>query len=306
MKKNENGLDRRTFIKLTGMAASTVILPSCFSSNDKKVRFGLVTDSHYAERDPYKVKHYREALGKMTEFVNVMNEQQVDFVMHMGDFKDEDENKREEDTLGYLRKLESEYGKFNGPRYHCVGNHDVDSITKEQFQNNIENTGIPKDRSYYSYDFNDFHFVVLDANYDKDGKDHFFKEGSDWQDTNIPNEQLEWLQQDLASTKLDCIVFCHHPLFEYWRDDFKFHVNDYEKTQRILEESGKVKIVFQGHNHREIFKEINGIHYCTHHALVDHSGPENNSYSIVTLENDQIKIDGYRRSSSWSNVQSKA
>ena len=32
----------------------------------------------------------------------------------------------------------------SGPRYHCVGNHDVDSITKQQFLENIENTGIPK------------------------------------------------------------------------------------------------------------------------------------------------------------------
>jgi hypothetical protein len=40
---------------------------------------------------------------------------------------------------------------------------DADSISKEQFSDSVENTGINAGRTYYSFDFKGAHFVVLDA-----------------------------------------------------------------------------------------------------------------------------------------------
>ena len=161
-------LNRRTFLKLSGSAAAAFALPIGCSSYST-VRFGLVTDSHYADREPNGTRFYRQSVVKMRECIDMMNSEKVDFVIHLGDFKDEDPNKKPEDTLRYLQVLESEYARFNGPRYHCVGNHDVDSITKKQFLENIENSGIPKTESYYSFDSGGIKFIVLDANYHKDG-----------------------------------------------------------------------------------------------------------------------------------------
>lgn len=294
-------LARRRFIKLTGMATTGLLLNSCFSGN-KSIRFGLVTDSHYADREPAGQRHYRESLDKMKECIDVMNKEQVDFVIHLGDFKDEDQNKQTEDTLKYLRTIETAFGKFNGPRYHCVGNHDVDSITKQQFLANVENTGIAKDKSYYSFDSGDFHCVVLDSNFHEDGRDHFYKEGADWRNTNMPKVELDWLSEDLKSTNLPVIIFTHHPLHLYQAHSATYQVSNYEEIQQVLESQKNVVAVFQGHVHQERNEKVNGINYFTQLAMVDHRGPENNSFSIVSITEEQIQIDGYRRVSDQSHA----
>lgn len=293
-------ISRRRFLKLTGFASAGLLMEPAFSfpSENEKIRFGIITDSHYADREPANNRYYREAISKMKEAVDVMNQEKVDFLIHLGDFKDQDDKQQTKDTLGYLKALETEYAKFNGPKYHCIGNHDVDSITKQQFLTNIENTDIPNDKSYYSFDLKGFHFIVLDANYNDDGSDHYHKGGkSDWQDPNITKEEWSWLENDLKATKFPTIIFNHHTLFEYFRDGFRFHIQQPERMQKLLEDSTKVLAVFQGHVHEEIHKQINGIHYITQLGMVDGSGLENNSFSIVTVDERQIQIDGYLRAS---------
>ncbi|MFS4456143.1 metallophosphoesterase family protein [Maribacter sp. 2304DJ31-5] len=288
---------RRTFLKQSSLfTIATTVLPiqACLSGQ-QSIRFGVASDSHYADREPKGTRYYRGSLGKMQEFVETMNQEKVDFVIHLGDFKDEGPDKKETDTLNFLKDIESVYETFKGPRFHCIGNHDVDSITKAQFLAHITNTGVSKDKSYYSFDQNGFHFVVLDANRHKDGSHHFFKEGSDWQDTNLGEKQTIWLQTDLQNTNLPTIVFCHHPLFEYHGEGHKYHINNYKKVQGILEESNKVLTVFQGHVHNESHKRINGIHYITQLGMVDYEGLENNSFSIVEINGNELKINGYKR-----------
>ena len=291
---------RRTFVKeLSFFTIASMVLPfkSC-KGNPRSIRFGLAADSHYADRSPVGTRYYREALGKMEEFVSVMNASEVDFVMHLGDFKDEGPDKKEQDTLRYLQEIEAVYAQFQGPRYHCVGNHDVDSINKAQFLSNIENTGIPTDKSYYSFDSKGYHFIVLDANYDQLGAPHFFKEGANWQDPNIPPEQLAWFKQDLENNSSPTIVFCHHPLFQYRNKGYQYHVNNYKAVQEIIDSQPNCIAVIQGHVHEELFKKINGVHYITQLAMIDYAGLENNSFAIVELSEDRLTIHGYKRSSS--------
>lgn len=291
---------RRAFIKeLSFFSVSTLVLPvqSCLG-NPKSVRFGIATDSHYADRSAVGKRCYRDALEKMEEFVRVMNGSNVDFVLHLGDFKDEGPDKKEKDTLRFLEEIEGAYAKFQGPRFHCVGNHDVDSITKHQFLSTIENTGIPADKSYYSFDFGGYHFIVLDANYDAWGNSHFFKDGANWQDPNIPAEQLIWLKDDLKKHNLPTIIYCHHPLFHYHSKGYQYHVNNYEEVQEIIHAHNNCIAVFQGHVHEERFVKIKGVHYITQLAMVDYPGVENNSFSIVELSHNKLTIHGYKRSSS--------
>lgn len=293
---------RRTFLKQSSLfTVATSILPiqACLPKG-RSIRFGVATDSHYAERAPLGTRYYRQSLEKMMEFVDVMNHEKVDFVIHLGDFKDEGLEQKEADTLRFLKSIEAVYTVFQGPRFHCVGNHDVDSITKGQFLAHITNTGIAQDKSYYSFDKNGFHFIVLDANHHKDGSSHFFKEGSDWQDTNLGQPQMEWLLNDIKDTYLPTLVFCHHPLFEYRREGHKYHTNDFREVQRILETSDRTLAVFQGHVHHESHKQINGIHYLTQFGMVDYNGLRNNSFSIVEIHGNALEIHGYKRTTSQS------
>ncbi|WP_276167337.1 metallophosphoesterase family protein [Zobellia alginiliquefaciens] len=289
-------ITRREFIIQNGKLGMANFLSNpILWSNNPILRFGLVTDSHYADREPMGTRFYRGAVDKMSEFVNVMNKEKVDFVVHLGDFKDEGRNRDPAETLQFSRKLEEVYARFNGPRFHCVGNHDVDSIVKTQFLDNIENTGIPNGRSYYSFEILGYHFIVLDANFNVDGTDHFFLEGDNWQNPNLTRKQLEWLKTDLQKTQKPSIVFCHHPLFKYERNGKRYHINEHIETQKILENSNKVQAVFQGHVHEEHLEEINNIQYITQNAMVDFQGIENNSFSIVDLHLNSIYLNGYKR-----------
>jgi predicted phosphodiesterase len=295
-------IDRRKFLSLSGSFAGAVAFApsSIYSSQSAQVKFGLITDSHYADRENKGTRFYRQSLDKMRECIEIFNQEKVDFAIHLGDFKDEDPNQRTEDTLRYLKAIEAEFSKFKGPRFHCIGNHDVDSITKQQFLANVENTGITQDKSYYSFDQKGFHFVVLDANYDKTGKDHFYKEGADWQDVNIPQAQRNWLADDLAKTKLPTIVFCHHPLFEYFSGSATMHVQDFEGIQKIMESSGKVKASIHGHVHEEKYAEVDGIQFISQLGMVDQDGLENNSFAIITFTETQLQLDGYKRTTDKS------
>ena len=268
----------------------------CQSSNEPIIRFGLVTDSHYADREPGGTRYYRESLAKMQECVEVFNREKVDFAIHLGDFKDEDGAKNSADTLKYLQALEGIYAQFNGPRYHCVGNHDVDSITKQQFLANIENTGIDAQQSYYRFEQKGIQFIVLDGNFYEDGRDHFYAEGANWQDIRIPQKELDWLAQTLQKNNQPTIVFCHHPTFEYLHGDHVYHLQNYEAVQDLFQQSQQVAAVFHGHTHQDTYQEIKGIHYLTMLGMVDHSGPENNAYAIAELYPDaSMEIIGYRR-----------
>ncbi len=293
-------MNRRQFIK-TGSVLVTglTILPS-FRFSDSPLRFGWVTDIHYADAEIKWGRYFRESDSKLKEAIDLFNEEKVDFVIETGDFKDQKEPPEEEKTLGYLRKIEGVLAEFRGPRYHVLGNHDMDSLSKQQFLNEIENTGIEKSQSYYYFERNNIRFVVLDACYTSWGRDYDHHNYS-WKDTNIPNKQVRWLKEVLASSTFPVVVFVHQLL------DGKgdLYVNNSKRIRKVMEDSGKVMAVFQGHKHEGDINEINGILYYTLKAMVEGSGKENNSYSIVTIApSGSIKIEGYRKAENYEPVES--
>jgi hypothetical protein len=172
-----------------------------------------------------------------------------------------------------------------------LGNHDADSLSKAQFLANVENTGMAPDKSYYSFDFNCVHFVVLDANYITDGTDYDHGD-FDWTDANVPPVELQWLRQDLAASGGAVIVLIHQLL----DGTGPYYVKNAAEVRQILEQSGRVLAVFQGHHHDGGYSRIEGIHYYTLKALVEGPGTENNSYAIVEVLPDMsITVTGYRK-----------
>ena len=259
--------------------------------NETRARFGIVTDIHYADAPANGTRHYRESLAKMRECVELMNGQNVDFLIELGDFKDQNSVGDETSSLQHLGAIESVFQQFNGKRYHVLGNHDVDSISKRQFSSLVQNSGIEQQRHYYSFDSNGLHFNVLDANYRANGAD--YDHGNfDWTDANVPYSQLEWLEQDLASTSFPSIVFVHQQM----DGDDDYCVRNAAPVRHVLQERNKVLTVFQGHKHSGDYSCIENIHYYTLRAMVEESGAENNSYAIVDVhKNNDIYVTGYHK-----------
>lgn len=263
----------------------------------RPIKFGVVTDTHYAVRPPTISRFYKQSLDKLSECVDLMNQQDVDFLIELGDFKDQNIDPEESKTLQFLETIEHEFRQFDGPMYHVLGNHDMDSISKDQFLDKITNTGFSNAPNYYSFNNNDLHFIVLDANYSSEGIGYDHGNIS-WKDSHIPEEQLEWLEEDLRRNLKPTIVFVHQQLDSAAFD--KSHAiycpDNADKVRSILEKSGNVLSVFQGHYHPGSFNIINGINYYTLKAVIEGDGASNNSYIIVEVDEKQrIKIKGYRK-----------
>ena len=295
LKTSDWTITRRKFLKGSSLVIAGLSLGSSFtradSTNSKTIlSFGIVTDAHYADTDSNGTRQYRESATKMTECVALMNAKKVDFLIELGDFKDQG-SPREEETLKHLGVIEKLYGQFNGARYHVLGNHDMDSISKQQFLAHVHNTGIEKEATYYSFDSKGFHFVVLDANCKADESD--YDHGNfHWSDTNIPLKQLDWLKKDLASSSTPVIVFVHQQLDTTGQTAVK----NAAKIRQVLQDSKKTLAVFQGHHHAGHYSYIEGIHYYTLKAMVEGSGEKSNSYAIINVRADNsIVINGYRK-----------
>jgi predicted MPP superfamily phosphohydrolase len=289
---------RRRILVLAGITTVLLLISvSLFAKKGKKpiVRFGMITDVHYADREPAKGRFYDQSLNKLNEFISKMNHEKVDFIIELGDFKDQDVYPNETNTLKYLTTVESVFSQFNGPTYHVLGNHDMDGITKSQFLERVENTGIAKDKNYYSFNKKGVHFIVLDGNFTGDGED-YNKDNYTNVESWIPPDQVNWLKGDMKVNKLPAIVFIHQLLGD--SKGMKKSAQNAPEVRKILEESGKVLCVFEGHVNSERHSVINHIHYYSFISTVFGSGSKNNSYVIAEVsKKGDINIHGYRQAS---------
>ena len=294
-------IDRREFVVTTVTLLGGIPF-SVFKSakgDFEPIRFGIVTDIHYADRPTpaSTTRFYRESIGKLSECIDFMNQQEVDFLIELGDFKDQGVEPREEETLVFLSTVEKEFRRFKGPRYHVLGNHDHDSISKQQFLEGISNEGFKKASNFYSFNKKSFHFIILDANYTSQGK-AYDRGKFDWTDAHIPKDQLEWLKSDLQRNKMPAVIFIHHRL-DTPPSDRIYCPDNADVVRKMLEDAGNVVIVFQGHYHEGGVSSLNNIYYYTLKAVVEGSGPDNNNYAIVEIDKNLIvRVKGFRKTES--------
>jgi alkaline phosphatase len=290
MQGDTNDLTRRAFVRdgsllLFGVGASCPSkLLAALDDVKPNVRIGLVTDLHYADKAPAGSRHYRETLEKLSEAAERFEEDKPDCVVELGDFIDAADSVETEKS--YLQRINRDFVRMAGKKHYVLGNHCVYTLTKAEF---LE--GVSQEKSYYSFDAGDFHFVVLDSCFRSDGQP-YGRKNFQWTDPNIPAAEVDWLQADLQATSKKAIVFAHQRL------DVSSHygVKNAPQVRKVLEESCKVLAVFQGHSHANDYKQIEGIHYCTLVAMVEGSGADNNGYSTMDLlPNDVVRITGHRK-----------
>lgn len=284
-------LGRRAFLKnstlllaASGLGLNRVTAGLADADAAPKCRVGLITDLHYADKAPAGSRHYRETLDKLAEAGRQFSQQSPDFVVELGDFIDAADSVDAEKQ--YLKRIQREFSAISKHRHHVLGNHCVHTLTKEEFLGGVE-----RERSYYSFDVAGFHFIVLDACFRSDGTP-YGRKNFQWTDPNIPAAEVEWLEGDLKENRKPTVVFAHQRL------DVSNHygVKNAAAIRALLEASGHVRAVFQGHSHQNDYRDIAGIHYCTLVAMVEGSGADNNAYSTLNLHDDgTLRIEGFRK-----------
>ena len=248
------------------------------------LRVGLMTDLHYADKPPTKTRFYREALAKLDEAVEDMNREKPALVIELGDFIDQADSVEKE--IEWLKTMESHFARLSMPRHYVLGNHCVGTLTKEEFTANTKATG-----SFESFEAGGVTFVILDACFRSDGTP-YSRKNFDWKDANVPKDELSWLENQLSKASGPVIVLAHQRLDA----DKAQAVQNAAEVRSLLEKSGKVLAVFQGHSHKNDYQQITGIHYTTLVAMVEGSGAENNGYTMLDVLSDgSLRLNGFRK-----------
>ena len=292
-------MNRREFLIVTaaGVFSGCRLFDNAGSdSGSPVVRFGMVTDIHYADIDPdakplgvVGQRFYRESLRKLREAVEVFNTRGLDFAIELGDLKDNTRGR--EGTLAHLATIEDCFSRFKGPRYHVAGNHDFDCLTKEEFFDRIPNDGKVIPEGYYTFTRGGVKFIVLNACFDSSLK--HYSRNNPWNDANVPPYELAWLEKELKSADGNVIVFCHQRLDDSAEPNHL--IKNAADVRAILEKSGKVKAVITGHQHMGSYNIQNGIPYYSLKALVCGTGESANSFAEVAVyKSGAFSVTGWR------------
>lgn len=283
--------NRRAFLRdgtlLLAAGSALKAAPSLADEGGDRLRIGLITDLHYADKPPAINRYYRETPDKLAEAAERFRERKPSVIVELGDFIDSSDDAATD--KGYLKRINDGFSAIAEDRHYVLGNHCVETLTKEEFLD-----GVGQQRSFYSFDQGGFHFVILDACFRSDHQP-YGRNNSDWRDANIPPAEIDWLKNDLRATAKQTVVFVHQRLDV----DPPYGVKNAPEVRAVLEKSGKVLAVLQGHYHRNDLKTLGGIPYCTLVAMIEGSGAENNGYSILELAPDgSIRLEGFRKQQS--------
>ncbi len=295
--KHVRRLGRRAFLQggtlfLAGSAMTlgepSWLLAATEENAKPKLRIGLAADLHYADKPPSGTRYHQESLTKFSEAAKRFQQEKPDHIIAMGDLID---SAADLDTeKGYLTQVVKEFSPLPGKHHFVLGNHCVENLTKTEFLGIVG-----QEKSYYSFDAQGYHFVILDACFNKEGAS-YGRKNFEWGDSNIPAAELEWLRADLQQTEHKAIV-CVHQCLDLIPP---YGVRNCNAVKSVLEKSGKVLGVLQGHFHFGNYSDMHGIHYCTLQAIVEGSGPEHNAYAMLDiLPGDVVRITGFRKQKSY-------
>ncbi|HPE41089.1 MAG TPA: calcineurin-like phosphoesterase family protein [Bacteroidales bacterium] len=126
------------------------------------------------------------------------------------------------------------------PLYHVPGNHDL-NFAAESDKHSLDTYISHFGPSYYSFNYGEVHFVVLDT-VEYTGNNSYFG--------NIGETQLKWLENDLSFVPEDhlIVISMHIPLYSNVDNPGKDHVRDRAELFQVL--NGREKIlILAGHTH---------------------------------------------------------
>jgi len=247
------------------------------------LNLALVTDIHHGPSSYSKVGDV--ALSLLNEFVEDVNTNGADLVIDLGD-RINDANKESDFKLE--QEVIAVFNKLNVAHVHLLGNHDLEFLSRED---NAKALAVSV--AHQSLDIKGYHLV-------------FWQPDADFQaGFCATQEQLEWLEQDLASTNLPTLIFSHAPFsgasmvghfyFQNSSAD-KYSYRNASDIRNIIRKHGHVIACISGHVHWNTLHTVNGVHYLTLQSLTESwttQGQAAEAWTQLELsENVHVKVRG--------------
>jgi Icc-related predicted phosphoesterase len=235
-------IDRRDFLKLTGLGTAMFVLgqgASVFGADEKMGRedfmFIQFSDTHWGFNDPKINPDFSGTLKKSIEAINSIRFQ-PDFVMFTGDLTHTTEDPKERrkrltEFCDIIKTLKVKNIKL------MPGEHDAALDKAEAYKEILGET-------HYTFQHKGVNFIVLD-NVSEPG-------------SSIGDGQMQWLAAELKKLDQDSriIVFTHRPLFDLY-PQWDWFTRDGSKAVDLFMPFKNITVLY-GHIHQE------------HHHLTGH------------------------------------
>ncbi len=261
--------------------------------------FGVIADAQYCDADPAGTRYYRASEQKLAECVKQLNDLDLAFVIHLGDFIDRD--------FQSFARLLPVFEQIKAPRYHALGNHDF-AVDAAQLKDVPAALGM-SDR-HYAFQHAAWRFIVLDGNdlslygRPEGSPQHqeaqkvyaalLQKEAANAQSWNgaVGDVQLRWLDQQLVEaekTEQRVIIFCHFPVFP----ENPHNLWNSEQVLTVLESHRNVVAYLNGHNHAGNYSQKQRVHYVTLPGMVETA--DSNAFAVVHVRSNGLELQGFGR-----------
>ncbi len=252
------------------------------SSNEIKI--GFITDTHVSSFINEKGKRSLKNVfvERINPFVEKMNNEVVpDFIIINGDVI-EGTGVPADVGMEELRLTKSLFDRTNIPKYWVVGNHDLRSVTKQQWKSTL---GIEYLRK--AFEVRDYKIIILDSNFNKKDKDA--KPGSGYTRGRVSEEGIRWLKKELKETKKKPLVFIHHP--PLWDTDVKTNSGLPDNAEELREIFSKYEVlaVFAGHIEDFYHEEVDGVNYFVTPGIYKHPKYPG-AFSAISIKKDKIEL----------------
>lgn len=221
------------------------------------VRLALVADIHHGKDTP--TKRGSAALSLLESFIAEADLLAPELVIDLGDrINDTDLDS----DIRHLGEVKHVLRGISAPRVHLLGNHDVAKLPVA-----TSSAILGTDFVHKSSDLGGWHLIFWQA-------DSRVRPGKGFE---LSDEDLAWLEADLAATELPSIAFTHAPLgsgpmlgnyyFES-REAYGGYANA-ARAREIFSRSGKVVAAIAGHVHWNSLNTVDGVHYLTLQSLTE-------------------------------------
>jgi len=252
--------------------------------NSDELTIGFITDFHAGTNIQGNGQRIirKTFADKINYFVEKMNNETVpDFMLINGDVI---EGSKTPAGVGMeqLQLIKNLFDRSAIQKYWVLGNHDLRSVTKQQWQNALGISYLKK-----SFELRNYKIIILDSNFRVSDKD--VAPGSSYTRGHVSEKELDWLKNELKNTEKKALVFIHHP--PLWGTDSRTNegfIDNAKELRKIFSEYGALA-VFGGHIEDIYYEKVDNVRYFALPGIyknLKYIG----AYSVINVKENRVDV----------------